>query len=469
MATSASSNASEAFPGTPNVPRCGRLFARHGKSCLMNTPDLAAWWMPFTANRQFKAQPRLLAEARGMFYRSDDDREILDGTAGLWCVNAGHGREEIADAVSHQIRTMDFAPAFQMGHSIGFDFASRLAAIAPEGMDHVFFTGSGSESVDTALKIALAYQRAIGQGTRTRFIGRERGYHGVGFGGVSVGGILNNRRVFTSLPGVDHMRHTHDPLRNRFTRDMPDHGAELADDLERLVQLHGAETIAAVIIEPVAGSTGVLPPPKGYLERLRDIATKHGILLIFDEVITGFGRLGTPFAADYFGVTPDIIATAKGITNGTLPMGAVFASRMVHDGIVKGPENLIELFHGYTYSGHPVACAAGLATLDIYAREGLLTRGAELAGLWADTLHALHDAPHVIDVRTIGLVGAIELASRDGAPGARAYDIFTDCFRAGLLIRVTGDIIALSPPLIIEPDHMARIAETIRAALERAG
>ncbi|WP_298193265.1 aspartate aminotransferase family protein [Novosphingobium sp.] len=434
----------------------------------MNTPDLAAWWMPFTANRQFKASPRLLAEARGMFYRSDDDREILDGTAGLWCVNAGHGRDEIADAVAHQIRTMDFAPAFQMGHSIGFEFAGRLAEIAPAGLGHVFFTGSGSESVDTALKIALAYQRAIGQGTRTRFIGRERGYHGVGFGGVSVGGILNNRRVFTSLPGTDHLRHTHDPTRNRFTCDMPEHGAELADDLERLVQLHGAETIAAVIVEPVAGSTGVLPPPKGYLERLREIATRHGILLIFDEVITGFGRLGTPFGADYFGVTPDIITTAKGITNGTLPMGAVFASDAVHDGIVKGPENLIELFHGYTYSGHPVACAAGLATLDIYAREGLLTRGADLSGLWADTLHGLRDAPHVIDVRTIGLVGGIELASRDGAPGARAYDVFTDCFRAGLLIRVTGDIIALSPPLIIEPDHMGRIAETIRAALERA-
>ena len=434
----------------------------------MNTPDLAAWWMPFTANRQFKASPRLLAEARGMFYRSDDDREILDGTAGLWCVNAGHGRDEIADAVAHQIRTMDFAPAFQMGHPIGFEFASRLAEIAPAGLDRVFFTGSGSESVDTALKIALAYQRAIGQGTRTRFIGRERGYHGVGFGGVSVGGMLNNRRVFTTLPGTDHLRHTHDPARNRFTRDMPEHGAELADDLERLVQLHGAETIAAVIVEPVAGSTGVLPPPKGYLERLREISTRHGILLIFDEVITGFGRLGTPFGADYFGVTPDLITTAKGISNGTLPMGAVFASRAVHDAMMQGPENLIELFHGYTYSGHPVACAAGLATLDIYAREGLLTRGAELGGLWADTLHGLRDAPHVIDVRTIGLVGGIELASRDGAPGARAYDVFSDCFRAGLLIRVTGDIIALSPPLIVEPDHMGRMAETIRAALERA-
>jgi beta-alanine--pyruvate transaminase len=435
----------------------------------MNTPDLASWWMPFTANRQFKTQPRLLAEARGMFYRSSDDREVMDGTAGLWCVNAGHGRDEIADAVAQQLRTMDYAPAFQMGHATGFDFASKLAAIAPEGMDRIFFTGSGSESVDTALKIALAYQRAIGQGTRTRFIGRERGYHGVGFGGISVGGIVNNRRVFGSLPGVDHMRHTHDLARNAFSRDLPEHGAELADDLERLVQLHGAETIAAVIVEPVAGSTGVLPPPKGYLERLREIATRHGILLIFDEVITGFGRLGAPFAAQYFGVTPDIMATAKGITNGALPMGAVLCSRMVHDGVVQGPENLIELFHGYTYSGHPAACAAGLATLEIYQREGLFTRAAGLGTLWADTLHGLRDAPHVIDVRTIGLVGGIELASRDGAPGARGYDVFTECFRAGLLIRVTGDIIALSPPLIIEPDQIGRIAETVRTALERAG
>jgi beta-alanine--pyruvate transaminase len=435
----------------------------------MNTPDLAAWWMPFTANRQFKAEPRMLTAAKGMFYRSLDDREILDGTAGLWCVNAGHGRDEIADAAAHQLRTLDFAPAFQMGHPIAFDFATRLAAIAPEGMDRIFFTGSGSESVDTALKIALAYQRAIGQGTRTRFIGRERGYHGVGFGGISVGGILNNRRMFGSLPGVDHLRHTHDLARNAFSRDLPEHGAELADDLERLVQLHGAETIAAVIVEPVAGSTGVLLPPRGYLERLREIATRHGILLIFDEVITGFGRLGTPFAVDYFGVKADLITTAKGITNGTIPMGAVLCSRAVHDGIVAGPPNAIELFHGYTYSGHPVACAAGLATLDIYAREGLLTRGADLAGTWAEALNALGDAPHVIDVRTIGLVAGIELAPRAGAPGARAYDVFTACFRAGLLIRVTGDIIALSPPLIIEPDHIARIAETVRAALAQVG
>jgi beta-alanine--pyruvate transaminase len=433
----------------------------------MNTPDLAAWWMPFTANRQFKAQPRMLAEARGMFYRSLDDRESLDGTAGLWCVNAGHGRDEIADAVARQLRTLDFAPAFQMGHPVAFDFATRLAEITPEGMDRIFFTGSGSESVDTALKIALAYQRAIGQGTRTRFIGRERGYHGVGFGGISVGGIVNNRRVFGSLPGVDHLRHTHDLARNAFSRDLPEHGAELAEDLERLVQLHGAETIAAVIVEPVAGSTGVLLPPRGYLERLREIATRHGILLIFDEVITGFGRLGTPFAADYFGVKPDLMATAKGLTNGTVPMGAVLCSRAVHDGIVLGPEAVIELFHGYTYSGHPVACAAGLATLDIYAREGLLTRGAALAESWADALQGLRDAPHVIDVRTIGLMAGIELSPRAGAPGARAYDAFVECFRTGLLIRVTGDIIAFSPPLIIEPDHIGRIAETLRAALER--
>ncbi|MBS0254076.1 MAG: aspartate aminotransferase family protein [Proteobacteria bacterium] len=433
----------------------------------VNTPDLAAYWMPFTANRQFKAAPRLLVEAKGMHYRSDDDREVLDGTAGLWCVNAGHGREEIADAVAHQLRTMDYAPPFQMGHPLAFDFATRIAEIAPAGLDRVFFTGSGSESVDTALKIALAYQRAIGQGTRTRLIGRERGYHGVGFGGISVGGMVNNRRVFTSLPGVDHIRHTHDPVRNAFSPECPEHGADLADDLERMVQLHGAETIAAVIVEPVAGSTGVLLPPKGYLQRLREIATRHGILLIFDEVITGFGRLGTPFAADYFGVTPDLITTAKGLTNGVVPMGAVLAGRHIHDAIVAGPEGLIELFHGYTYSGHPVACAAGLATLDIYAREGLLTRAASLAATWQAALHGLRDAPHVIDVRTIGLVAGIELAARDGAVGARGYEAFTDCYANGLLVRVTGDTIALSPPLIIEPDQIEQLVAGIRAALHR--
>jgi beta-alanine--pyruvate transaminase len=441
-------------------------------STRSNRAHLDAFWMPFTANRQFKAAPRLLSAAEGMYYTSDDGRRILDGSAGLWCVNAGHGRREIAEAVGKQLATLDFAPTFQMGHPLAFELAERLAEIAPgsargAGLDRVFFTNSGSESVDTALKIALAYQRAIGQGARTRLIGRERGYHGVGFGGISVGGMINNRRWFPTLGGTDHLRHTHDPLRNPFSAGQPEHGAELADDLERLVQLHGAETIAAVIVEPVAGSTGVLPPPKGYLERLREIATKHGILLIFDEVITGFGRLGAPFAADYFGVTPDLVTTAKGLTNGALPMGAVFASRAVHDALVQGPEGAIELFHGYTYSGHPAACAAALATLDIYAREGLLTRVAALADGWRDAVMTLRGAPHVADIRTIGLVAGIELNPREGAPGTRGYDLFVDCFERGLLTRASGDTIALSPPLIVEPAQIDEMVSIVGEALGR--
>ena len=432
-----------------------------------NRSHLDSYWMPFTANRQFKQTPRLLASAHGMYYTSDDRRQILDGTAGLWCVNAGHGRVEIADAVSTQLRTLDYAPSFQMGHSLAFEFAARLAEIAPSGLDRLFFAGSGSEAVDSALKIALAYQRAIGQGTRTRLIGRERGYHGVGFGGISVGGLVNNKRAFGPLlPGVAHLRHTHDPARNAFSQGQPEHGAELADDLERLVQLHGADTIAAVIVEPVAGSTGVLPPPSGYLGRLREIASRHGILLIFDEVITGFGRLGTPFASDYFGVVPDLMTTAKGLTNGALPMGAVFASRSVHDALMIGPEPAIELFHGYTYSGHPVACAAGLAALDIYQREGLLTRVAGLEERWAAAMFDLRASRHVVDIRAIGLIGGIEMAPRQDAPGSRGYDVFTRCFERGLLIRVTGDIIALSPPLIINPEQIDAIVSTIGEVLE---
>ncbi len=448
------------------------MTANTPPASLQNARSLDSYWMPFTANRQFKAAPRLLASAQGMHYTTDDGRKVVDGTAGLWCVNAGHGRRQITEAVERQLSTLDYAPSFQMGHTIAFDFAERLAALAPGAgdakLDRVFFTGSGSESVDTALKIAIAYQRAIGQGTRTRLIGRERGYHGVGFGGISVGGLVNNRRVFPQLPGSDHLRHTHDLARNAYMKGLPEHGAELADDLERLVALHGAETIAAVIVEPVAGSTGVLLPPKGYLQRLREIATRHGILLIFDEVITGFGRLGTPFAADYFGVVPDIMTTAKGLTNGAVPMGAVFASRKVHDGLMTGPEAAIELFHGYTYSGHPIACAAGLATLDIYAEEGLLTRAAELATKWQEAMHSLRGARHVIDIRTIGLVVGIELESRAGAIGARAYDIFVDCFEKGLLIRVTGDIIALSPPLIVEPGQIDDMVSLLGDALKRA-
>ncbi|KAB2685485.1 MULTISPECIES: aspartate aminotransferase family protein [Brucella/Ochrobactrum group] len=436
-----------------------------------NAPSLENFWMPFTANRQFKAAPRLLASASGMYYTDTDGNQVLDGTAGLWCCNAGHGRKRITEAVERQISTMDFAPTFQMGHNVAFDFAEKLAAIAPGGpdakLDRVFFTNSGSESVDTALKIAIAYQRAIGQGTRTMVLGREKGYHGVGFGGISVGGLVNNRRVFPQIP-ADHMRHTLDIEKNAFSKGLPAHGIELADDLERLVQLHGAEKIAAVIVEPMSGSAGVVLPPKGYLERLRATADKHGILLIFDEVITGFGRLGTPFAVDYFGVVPDLVTTAKGLTNGAIPMGAVFASRKVHDGLMTGPENAIELFHGYTYSGHPVASAAGLATLEIYAEEGLLTRGAGLADHWQEALHSLKGVSNVIDIRNLGLVGAIELSSREGAPGARAYDVFVDCFKKGLLIRVTGDVIALSPPLIVEKEQIDTIVSVLGDAIKRA-
>lgn len=434
---------------------------------IANMPDMSAYWMPFTANRQFKAAPRLLCSARDMHYTSVDGRRIIDGTSGLWCVNAGHGREAIARAAERQMMSLDYAPSFQLGHPMAFEFAERLAAIAPSGLDRVFFTGSGSESVDTALKIAVAYQRSIGQASRTRLIGRERGYHGVGFGGISVGGIVSNRRVFPQLPGSDHLRHTHDPLRNAFSRGLPEHGAELADDLDRLVALHGSETIAAVIVEPLAGSTGVLLPPRGYLQRLREICDRHGILLIFDEVITGFGRLGTPFAADYFGVIPDLITTAKALTNGVIPMGAVLASRRVHDGLMQGPESQIELFHGYTYSGHPVACAAGLATLDIYQSEGLLTRAGEVTEHWQSAIHALRDAPQVIDIRALGLVAGIELEPRNGALGARAYDIFVDCFEKGLLIRTTGDVIALSPPLIVSESEIDEIVNILAASIRK--
>jgi beta-alanine--pyruvate transaminase len=436
-----------------------------------NNLNLQSFWMPFTANRQFKAAPRMLASADRMHYMSIDGRRVLDGSAGLWCVNAGHGRRRITEAVERQLSTLDYAPGFQMGHPIAFDFAERLAEVSPGGpqakLDRIFFTGSGSESVDTALKIALAYQRAIGQGTRTRLIGRERGYHGVGFGGISVGGIVNNRRVFPQLPGVDHLRHTHDPAKNSFSKGLPAYGADLADDLERLVGLHGADTIAAVIVEPVAGSTGVLLPPKGYLQRLREISNKHGIVLIFDEVITGFGRLGAPFAVDYFGVVPDIVCSAKALTNGAIPMGAVFASRKIYDGLMRGDDNQIELFHGYTYSGHPVACAAGIANLDIFQEEKLFTRAATIAGLWQQAIDQLRDCPHVQDIRTIGLIAGIELASRPGRPGSRSYDVFVDCFEKGLLIRVSGDIVALSPPLIIEPSQIEDIVAVLGDALRR--
>ena len=428
-----------------------------------------AHWMPFTANRQFKKAPRLLARAEGMHYWDVHGRRILDAAAGLWCVNAGHARPRIVKAIQEQAAEMDFAPPFQMGHPKAFELAERVAAIAPPGMNRVFFTNSGSESVETALKMAIAYHRVRGEGSRTRLIGRERGYHGVNFGGISVGGIVANRKHFgTLLAGVDHLRHTHDPARNAFSRGQPAHGAELADDLERLVALHDASTIAAVIVEPVAGSTGVLIPPQGYLQRLREICDKHGILLIFDEVITGFGRTGAPFAAQTFGVTPDLITCAKGITSGSVPMGAVIAKQAIHDVFMSGPEHLIEFFHGYTYSAHPLACAAGIATLETYAEEGLLTRAGEMEATFADAVHSLKGEPNVIDIRNVGLVGGIELAPIAGQPTKRAFDVFLDCWDKGQLVRTTGDIIALSPPLIVEKSHIEQIVETLRGAIRRA-
>ena len=429
--------------------------------------DDSAFWMPFTANRAFKAQPRMLSTAKDMHYFTPDGRSVLDGTAGLWCVNAGHTRPKIVEAIRRQAGEADFLPAFQLGHPLAFELAERLTSLTPRPLDRIFFTNSGSESVDTALKIALAYHRARGEGSRTRLIGRERGYHGVGFGGISVGGIGPNRRPYGPLlPGVDHLRATHDPAA-AFTRGQRAEGADLADDLEKIVALHGADTIAAVIVEPIAGSTGVLIPPVGYLERLRQICSRHGILLIFDEVITGFGRLGSATAAERFGVIPDLACFAKGLTNAAVPMGAVAVSRDVYSAVVEGAPAGIELFHGYTYSGHALACAAALATLDVYEEEQLFQRAAELSPYWEEAVHSLRSARHVIDVRNLGLVAGIELQPRDGAPGARAMEVFRAAFDAGLLIRVTSDIVALSPPLIISraqiDEIVVRLGEVLAA------
>ena len=432
------------------------------------TTDLDAFWMPFTPNRRFKANPRLVTRAEGMFYYTADGRQILDGTAGLWCVNAGHGRPRIVEAIRRQAGELDYATSFNMGHPLAFEFATRLAELTPEGLDRIFFANSGSEAVDTALKIALAYQRARGQGSRTRLIGRERGYHGVGFGGISVGGMVRNRMYFGSLlTGVDHLPHTHDIGRNAFSKGQPEAGADLADALESIVGLHDASTIAAVIVEPVAGSAGVLIPPKGYLERLRALCTKHDIPLIFDEVITGFGRLGAPFAAERFGVRPDMITMAKGMTNAAVPMGGVAVCREIHDALMEHADAPIELFHGYTYSGHPLACAAGLATLDTYAEDDLFRRAAGLEGYWQEVMHGLKDARHVIDVRNLGLIAGVELEPRPGKATARAMEAFEACFDRGVMVRTTGDIIAMSPPLIIEKDQIDRLADTIRTVLAK--
>ncbi|MEJ1096548.1 MULTISPECIES: aspartate aminotransferase family protein [unclassified Pseudoxanthomonas] len=441
----------------------------YGHQAVQAPESMDAFWMPFTANRQFKATPRLLASASGMHYTTVDGRQILDATAGLWCCNAGHARPRIVEAVKKQIETLDFAPNFQMSSPLPFVLAERLAALTPGDLNHVFYTNSGSEAVDSALKIALAYHRTRGEGQRTRLIGREKGYHGVGFGGISVGGLPNNRKWFGSLlPGTDHMRHTLDISRNAFSKGLPQYGAELAEDLERLVALHDASTIAAVIVEPISGSAGVILPPEGYLQRLREICDRHGILLIFDEVITGFGRIGHAFGSQRFNVTPDMITAAKGIANGCVPMGAVFVSDRIHEAFTHGAENVIDLFHGYTYSGHPLACAAALATLDTYEEENLFDKAIELGEYWQEGIHSLRGLPNVIDIRNYGLVGAIELSPRPGAPGTRAYDAFTHAFhKGGLLTRVSGDVMALSPPLIVEKSHIDRIfeilADTLRA------
>jgi len=431
-------------------------------STLRNDTDL---WMPFTNNRAFKAHPRLLASAKDMHYFTPEGRKILDGTAGLWCVNAGHAREKIVEAIRAQAGILDYGPMFQLGHPLAFEMASRVAGLMPQGLDRIFFTNSGSEAVDTALKIAFAYQRAIGQGTRTKLVGRERGYHGAGFGGLSVGGLVNNRRSFVQLPGVSHLPHTLNIEKAAFTRGRPTWGAYLADELERIVALNGAETIAAVIVEPLAGSAGVLVPPQGYLERLREITRKYGILLIFDEVITAFGRLGAATASELFGVTPDLITLAKGMTNASVPMGAVAAKREIYDAVVDAAPPGIELFHGYTYSGHPLASAAGLATLDVYAEEKLFERARDLAPVWEEAVHSLRGCRHVIDIRNLGLVAAVELEPRTDSPGGRGMETFHTCFDRGLLTRVTGDTIALSPPLIIDQAQIAEIVETLTQVL----
>ena len=429
--------------------------------------DLDSYWMPFTANQQYKTKPRMLAKAEGMYYWTDDGRKILDGAAGLWCCNAGHGRQPIVEAIQRQAAVLDFSPPFAMSHPLAFELATKLAELAPAGLEKVFFCNSGSEAVDTALKIALAYHRQRGEGTRTRLIGRERGYNGVGFGGISVGGMVANRKAFGALmAGVDHLPHTYNLSHNAYSRGLPKWGDHLADELERLVALHDASNIAAVIVEPVAGSTGVLPPPVGYLQRLRDITKKYGILLIFDEVITGFGRLGAAFASNLYGVTPDMITFAKGVNSGTVPMGGVIASKEIFDTFMtKGPQHAVELFHGYTYSAHPLACAAALACLKLYKDEDLFNRAAQMAPKLEETVHSFKGTRHVIDVRNVGMMAAVEMEPRAGAPGARAFEVFLKCWDAGLLVRTTGDNIAFSPALIAEQEHFDQYAEIIKKAI----
>lgn len=431
--------------------------------------DLDSFWMPFTATRNYKAAPRFIVSAEGIHYRDSNGHQVIDASAGLWCVNAGHYREHINNAIAEQLRELDFAHSFNSGHPHAFNYASRLVKHFPDPLNHVFFTNSGSESVDTALKIALSYHKLKGEGSRQRLIGREKAYHGMGFGGVSVGGLVKNRQAFGPLlPGTDHIRHTLDIERNAFSRGLPAHGVDLADDLQRLVDLHGADNIAAVIVEPVAGAGGVIMPPAGYLERLRELCTINGILLIFDEVITGFGRLGAMSAAEKFGVLPDIITTAKGITNATVPMGAVLVTSEIYNTFMAMDDPGVELSHGYTYSGHPVACAAANATLDIYEKEGLFDNVNDLAEHWMDGMLALRDLPGVIDIRTLPLIGAIEFAPIDGAQGKRGADIARRCYEKGLWSRNILDALVMSPPLIITRDEISQIFATVREAVTEA-
>lgn len=437
------------------------------KNIQADLPDLDAYWMPFTGNRYFKQNPRLIERAEGMHCWSPDGHKLLDAVAGLWCCNAGHCHPRIVAAIKEQAATLDYSMAFQLGHPKAFELANKLTAMAPEGLDHAFFVNSGSEAVDTAMKMALAYHRLRGEGTRTRFIGRERGYHGVGFGGISVGGISPNRKMFSAmLPGVDHLPHTHSIEHNAFSRGLPAWGAHLADELENIVALHDASNIAAVVVEPIAGSAGVLLPPEGYLKKLRAICDRHGILLIFDEVICAFGRTADTFAAARMQVTPDLMTLAKGLTSGTVPMGAVLASAAIYDQFMTGPEQSIEFFHGYTYSGHPLAAAAGCATLDVYTEEGLIDNARDMQGPFADALHSLRGEPNVIDIRSYGMIGAVELQPINQKPTARAMDVFRRCYDDGVIVRTTGDTLAFSPPLIINESQISQIVDSVRRALQ---
>jgi beta-alanine--pyruvate transaminase len=435
-----------------------------------NVPnDLEPFWVPFTPNRSFKARPRLISGAKDMHYIATDGRKLIDGSAGLWCTNAGHNRDPIVAAIQAQAAELDYAPAFQFSHPKAFELAARVAALAPGDLDHVFFCNSGSEAVDTALKIALAYHNVRGQGSRVRLIGRERGYHGVGFGGIAVGGIVANRRQFgTLMVGVDHLSATYNRDKQAFTVGEPEWGVHLADELERIVALHDASTIAAVIVEPVAASTGVLPPPKGYLERLRAICNKHGILLIFDEVITGYGRLGYAFAAERYGVQPDMITFAKGITSGSVPMGGVLVRKGIYDAFMQGPEHVIELFHGYTYSAHPLACAAGLATLDVYREEGLFERARKLEKPWAEAAMQLKGLPNVLDIRPVGLTVGVDLAPLPDAQGKRGYDaLLAGFFEHDITFRAVGDTLALSPPLIASEAQVGEIFDKLAKVIKQ--